>query len=221
MWNSGSTLVIAGGLLWGASWRHRQTIRVLRAVQRAALLTGVAIILLMAVFPEELGSRLTIYSESLLPGSPTSELVHRTQTYPFKQLENAFEDPGWPMGYGTGTCGLGLQYLRRFFSVQPPQVGVESGMGNLVLELGVLGLVFWLVLGLAIAFSAWNLVKHLRGTPWFPLAFSIFLYAFLLFFPMTYTGNSAYQDFLLNSYLWLLLGILYRLKLFPREFQPA
>jgi hypothetical protein len=33
---------------------------------------------------------------------------------------------------------------------------------------------------------------------------------------MTFTGMQAYQDFILNSYMWLLLGILFRLpKLAP------
>jgi hypothetical protein len=223
MWNLGTSLVMVGGFLWGSPWRQGETMRVLRAIQRAALFTGVGMLLLMLLFPEQLGTRLTIYSESLLPSSPTSELIHRTQTYPIQQLEYTFEDPRWPIGHGTGTSGLGLQYLRRFLGIQPQPIGVESGMGNLVVELGVLGLLLWLVLGLAIAFSAWKVVKHLRGTPWFSLAFSIFLYAVIIFFPMTFTGIS-YQDFMLNSYLWLLMGVLYRLyslKQCPKEPQAG
>ena len=38
---------------------------------------------------------------------------------------------------------------------------------------------------------------------------------------MMYTGASAYQDFVFNSYLWLTLGILYRLQLFPTAAQIA
>ena len=223
MWNLGSSLVMVAGFLWGAPWRQRETMRVVRAIQRTALFIGGAMILLMVVFPEKLGTRLTIYSETLLPSSPSSELVNRTQTYPIQQLEYAFADPRWPIGHGTGTSGLGLQYLRRFFGIQPQPIGVEGGAGNLVVELGVLGLLLWLVLGLAIAFSAWKVVKNLRGTPWFPLAFSIFLYAVMIFFPMTFTGL-PYQDFLLNSYLWLLMGVLYRLyslKQCPKEPQAG
>jgi hypothetical protein len=223
MWNLGSSFVMVACFLWGAPWRQGETMRVLRAIQRAALFIGVAMILLMVLFPERLGTRLTIYSETLLPGSPNSELVRRTQTYPIQQLEYAFEDPRWPIGHGIGTSGLGLQYLRRFFGILPQPIGVEGGMGNLVVELGVLGLLLWLVLGLAIAFSAWKVVKHLRGTPWFPLAFSIFLYAVMIFFPMTFTGL-PYQDFLLNAYLWILIGVLYRLyslKQCSKELQSA
>ena len=221
MWNSGSALVMTAGLLWGSPWRQRETIKVLRTIQRAALLTGIGLFLLLTIFPEELGSRLAIYSETLLPDSPTSELVHRTQTYPLQQLQFAFEHPRWPIGYGTGVCGLGLQYIVRLTGTRPPQVGVESGMGNLVVELGVLGLVLWIIMGLAIVLSAWKIVNGLRGSPWFPLAFSIFLYATLLLFPMMFFGTSAYQDFILNAFLWLLLGVLYRLKSWPKALQAA
>ena len=113
MWNAGITLVVAAGFLWGAPWRQGEAIRVVRAIQRTALFIGIAIIVLLTIFPEELGSRLAIYSETLVPSSPASELVNRTQTYPLKQLGYAFDYPRWPYGYGIGTCSLGGQYVTR------------------------------------------------------------------------------------------------------------
>lgn len=52
---------------------------------------------------------------------------------------------------------------------------------------------------------------ELPRSPWFPLAFTIFWYAFLLLFPITFTSMVAYEDFVLNAYLWVLLGICFRL----------
>ena len=66
-------------------------------------------------------------------------------------------------------------------------------------------------LSAAILFHAWRIVRGLKGSPWFPLGFMIFLYAFLLFLPMTFTSMTPYQDFVLNAYVWLLLGVLFRL----------
>jgi hypothetical protein len=77
--------------------------------------------------------------------------------------------------------------------------------------MGIGGLIMWLVLAAAILISAWRVVRKLKGSPWFPLAFMIFLYAFLLLLPLTYGGLQPYQDFILNAYLWLLLGVLFRL----------
>jgi hypothetical protein len=222
MWNTGITLVIAAGFLWGAPWRQREAIRVLRAIQRTSLLIGIGLILLLTIFPKELGSRMAIYSETLMPDSPASELVQRTQTYPLKQLGYAFDHPRWPYGYGLGTCTLGGQYVMRIMHAAPMTgIGVESGFGNLIVELGIVGPILWIVLGVSITISSWRVVLKLRGTPWFPLAFAIFLYALILMFPMMFTGNSPYQDFVLNANLWLFLGILYRLALFPEAFEVA
>ncbi len=63
----------------------------------------------------------------------------------------------------------------------------------------------------AILFPARRVLKKLRGSPLFPLAFTIFWYAGLLLLPMTFNGLQPYQDFVLNAYLWLLLGIVFRL----------
>jgi hypothetical protein len=54
-------------------------------------------------------------------------------------------------------------------------------------------------------------VKKLKGSPWFPVAFIIFLYAFVLLLPITFTSMVTYQDFIVNAYFWLMLGLLFRL----------
>lgn len=221
MWNAAITLVIVAGFLWGAPWRQREAIRVLRAIQRTALLIGIAMIFLLTMFPDALGSRLAIYTETLMPNSSTSELVHRTRTYPLQQLGFAFDNPRWPLGYGIGTCSNGFQYVIRITGAQPISVSVENGFGNLLLELGIVGLILWIVLGFSVATSAWVVVKTLRGTPWFPLGLATFVFTVLVFFPMMFFGNSAYQDFLINSTLWLQLGVLFRLRGFHEAAQLA
>jgi len=218
MWNAGIALVVAAGFLWGAPWRQGEALRMIRTIQRVTLAVGLGTVLLVTFFPEELGPRMAIYSETLLPNSPTSELVHRTQAYPLQQLGYAFDHPRWPYGYGIGTCSLGVQYIIRIMHVRPMYIGVEGGVGNLIVELGIVGLVLWVVLGLAISLSAWKVVRELKGTPWFPLSFVIFLFSFLLFFPMTYVGTS-YQDFVVSAYLWLLLGMLYRQRMLSKAAQ--
>lgn len=219
MWNAGIALVVAAGFLWGAPWKQREVLRVLRAIQRTILFAGIGIILLVTLYPAELGSRLAIYSETLMPNSPASELVHRTQTYPLSQLQYAFNYPRWPYGYGLGTCTLGTQYVTRILHAPPMYVGVESGYGNWIVETGIVGLTLFLILGVAIVISTWKAVLKLRGSPWFPIAFVIFLFSFLLFFPISFVSFSAYQDYVINAYFWLLLGILLRLKIFCKTTQ--
>jgi hypothetical protein len=76
-------------------------------------------------------------------------------------------------------------------------------------------------MGLAILLSAWRVVKKLRGSHLFPVGFVIFWYAGLLLFPMTFAAMMAYEDFVLNAYLWLLLGILFRLPTLALSSQYA
>ena len=94
----------------------------------------------------------------------------------------AFNYDRWPYGYGIGTTALGGQYVARFFNVKPPVIGVESGYGTLVVEMGIVGLILWLVMSVAILFAAWKVVKKLKGSPWFPLGLRDFLVRVLFAF---------------------------------------
>jgi hypothetical protein len=211
MWGLANALATSVAFIWGAPWRQKEAARVFRSIQRVALATGLGIILLFATYPDALLARLAIYQETLSPDSPKNELVHRGWSYPVQNFVGAFNYERWPYGYGIGTTALGGQYVARFFKVKPPVVGVESGYGTLIVEMGIGGLILWLIVSFAILFSAWKVVKKLRGSPWFPLAFVIFWYAFFLLFPATYGGIQSYEDFLMNAYLWLSLGVLFRL----------
>jgi hypothetical protein len=211
MWGTGSAIVIAVAFLWGAPWKQREVARVFRTLQRAALGITLAMVALFFIFPDALLSRLSIYSETLTPGSSTSELQHRTWNYPLRNFLGAFDFERWPYGYGIGTSSGGVQYVAHIFHEKPMGIGVESGFGTLVVEMGVGGLALWLIMSFTILWSAWGVVRKLRGSPWFPIAFVIFWYAFLLLLPMTFTSIAIYEDFVINAYLWLLLGILFRL----------
>lgn len=211
MWGMINAAVTSIAFVWGAPWRQGEVVRVFRSIQRVVIGIALGMVLLFYAYPDALLSRLAIYEETLLPSSPRSELVHRGWTYPIENFLGAFTYDRWPYGYGIGTTALGGQYVARFFHVRPPVVGVESGFGTLVVEMGIGGLILWFVISTAILFSAWKVVKKLKGSPWFPLGFVIFWYAFFLLIPATYGGIDAYEDFLLSAYFWLLLGLLFRL----------
>jgi hypothetical protein len=211
LWCVGSALVGTAAFFWGAPWRQKEVTRVFRTILRATAGIVLGITLLSLLFPEALLSRVEFYTETLSPTSTSSELQYRTWDYPVRNLLNAFSYDRWPLGYGIGTAALGTQYVAKFFNAKPVGVGVESGFGTLVVEMGIGGLVLWLVMSFAILLSAWRVVKKLKGSPWFPIAFVIFWYAGLLLIPITFTGMQAYEDFILNAYLWLLLGMLFRL----------
>jgi len=211
LWGVIDIIVVSAAFLWGAPWKQRDVVRVLRTFVRAAVGVALAVVMLLTIFPEALLGRLAVYSETLSPNSSASELTHRARDYPLQNFLGAFNYERWPYGYGIGTTALGTQYVARIFGVKPPAGGVESGFGVLIVEMGIGGLLLWLVMAIAVIVSAWKIVRKLRGSPWFPVGFVIFWYAFLMLFPLMAGGIQAYEDFVLNAYLWLLLGILFRL----------
>lgn len=210
MWTMINGTVTSIAFVWGAPWRQGEALRVFRAIQRAIMATALGIVLVFLIYPDAILSRLAIYQETL-GGGTHSELGHRAWDYPLQNFLGAFDSGRWGIGYGIGTTALGGQYVARFFHVTAPTVGVESGFGALVVEMGIVGLILWIVMAVAIAFAAFKTVKKLRGSPLFPLGFAIFWYSFVLLLPTTFAGIQAYEDFLLNAYLWLMLGILFRL----------
>jgi hypothetical protein len=213
----GSGLILAAAFLWGAPWRWGQAHRLLKMIWRTAAAAGIAVLIAVFVFPEAVGARWSYYAETILPGSPAEELTARLESYPVQEFERAFTQGGWVLGHGIGTASLGVQYVSRWLGQQPPDIGVESGYGSIVLEYGILGLFLWWLWTAALLISAWKIVRKLRQTVYFPLAFAFFWYAFLILYPMTYGSLSGYQDYILNAYLWLLIGILFRLPALADE----
>ena len=207
----GSSLVLGAAFLWGAPWRNRQARRIVRAIWRTSAAVGIALLLAVFIFPKAIGARWSYYAETIVPSSPTEQLTGRMQSYPVQEFEKAFTQGGWAFGHGIGTTSLGVQYISRWLGQQRPNFGVESGYGNIVLEYGILGLFLWWLWTAALLISAWKIVRSLRQTEYFPLAFAIFWYALLILYPMTYGTLNSYQDYILNAYLFLLIGILYRL----------
>lgn len=206
---NGTAAAIA--FFWGAPWRQGEAMRMVRTVQRVLLGTVVAVVILLFTFPDALLSRYAFYNETLSLDSPASELVYRARDYPLHNFLSVFDSPRWAYGYGLGTASLGTQYVARIMHAAPMDIGIESGYGAIVLEVGIVGFALWLVLTASIISSAWKVVKKMRGSPLFPLAFVIFWYTFMVFVPLTYNGLNTLQNFVMNAYLWLLLGILFRL----------
>ncbi len=215
-----SSFVLVAGLLWGTPARWRLGGRVPKALTAGFGLAAIVLLLMVQFFPQELGARWALYAETLSPESPKTELFTRTWNYPIDEFLHAFAFPKWPLGYGIGTASLGGQYVARILGAPPTGVGVESGYGTILLELGPLGLLLWTAWTLVLVISGWRVVRRLRGSTVFPIGFEILWFVFLVLFPFTYSSLATYQNFVLNAYLWLSVGILYRLPELQEQDRP-
>jgi hypothetical protein len=218
---SASALMMTAAFLWGAPWRWGQGHRMVKALRRALLVGAVGLILMGTIFPAVLGANWAFISETLSWGGQGSELQNRSLDYPIQNLQKAFQHERWVYGYGTGMNSLGMQYVARILNEPEPNIGVESGYGSLVVEFGVFGLVLWIFWVSALLWSGWRIVKQLRQTIYFPIAFAIWWYAVLILVLLLYLAISPYQNYVNNAYLWLLLGILYRLPALAKMPQPV
>lgn len=206
-----STIVLGAGFLWGAPWRHRQAHRVLKAVRRSFLVAAAALALVLLLFPQEAGSRIAYYAETLLPDSSAYQLGNRSWDYPIQNLKDAFDRPNWVLGNGIGTASLGIQYVAKLLHQAPPNLWVEEGFGVMIVEMGLIAPFLWILWSIALLYHAWKIVRRLRETRLFPIALAIFWYSFVLLIPFTFGSLSSYQNYICNAYFWLLVGILFRL----------
>lgn len=217
---TGSILVFVAALTWGMRGRWRLRNAVQRTIGRISLGVGGMLLTAAVLFPQAVGARWAFYYQTVAPWSPASELMYRVQEYPIAEFLKAFTYRGWPLGYGIGTASLGGQYLASAFDVSGTGAVVESGYGALVLEMGIPGLLTWLAWTIAVVWSAWKVVASLRGSELFPLGLALFWFAFMLLFPLTYGSLAAYQNFILNAYFWILLGVHFGLPRL-REFEAS
>jgi hypothetical protein len=211
MYSTASAVVLAVAFLWGAPWRHRQAHRSVKTIYRSLGMAVLVLAAIILIFPEEAGSRIAFYAETLLPSSSAYEVNTRVWDYPVDNLLAAFDNPHWVFGNGTGTASLGEQYVSKFLGRPPLRLWVEEGYGQLIVEMGIIAPFVWILWTTVLLYHSWKVVRGLRGTRFFPIAFSIFFYAFLLLYPFTYGGLMAYQNYVSNAYLWLLVGVLFRL----------
>jgi hypothetical protein len=217
---SASALIMAAALLWSAPWRWGQGRVLLKALRYAFVAVGAGLILLLYVSPKIFGANWAFFSETMSPTGAGSELQYRVVDYPLINLELAFEHQNWIWGYGTGTDSLGVQYVAELLHVRR-HYDVENGLGTLIVEMGILGPILWLVWVCPLLLAAWRIARKLRQTVYFPVAFAIFWYCFILLIGMTYLTISNYQNFVLNAYLWILIGILFRLPYLAELPPPA
>ncbi len=214
-----TAVLLSAAFVWGAPLGKVASYRLVKAIRQSFIYIALAVALLTILFPESVLPRFTLYQETLDPRSEHFEAAHRAWAYPLGGFEAALDDPAWFMGHGTGTFSLGTQYVARIMGVPRLSGGVENGFGALIQEFGIMGPILWIFWATSLLAAAVKVTLKLKGTWGFPIATSITWYAFILPFTLTWGGIAPYQNFVVNAYFWLLIGLLFRLPYLVKKSQ--
>jgi hypothetical protein len=206
-----TAVLLSMGFLWGASWKNQQAHRTIKAIRWSVIVAILGLVVIFALFPREAGSRLEFYTETLLPSSTDYQLGNRIWEYPIVNFLATFSQPNWMMGNGIGTASLGTQYVTMLTGKPALGIGVEEGYGSMILEMGIVAPFLWILWTASLLYYSWKVICCLRETRLFPIALAIGWYAFLLLYPWTYASLAGYENYTCNAFLWLLVGILFRL----------
>jgi hypothetical protein len=206
-----SSVVLSFALLWGGPWRQRRISRLSKAISIVAVVGAIGILGATTFFPDATAARWEYYTKTLSPTSSTSQLGNRAWEYPTNQIGSVFERPNWAWGDGIGMYSLGKQYVYKLTGAPMLLMGPESGYATLILELGIIGPVLWTAWTVSLLIAAWRVVRKLKQTPYFPIGFAIFFFAFTLLGPSTFYELNGYQNYTTCAYLWLTVGMLFRL----------
>ena len=205
-----SALALSAGFLWGAPWRQRQGHRLVKVLRRSVIFGALGLAAVFLIFPEQAGSRLAFYSETLNPDSSAYQGTSRAWSYPMGNLQEALDNPHWAIGNGIGTASLGTQYVAKLVD-ERPLYGVEEGFGTMIVEMGILAPFLWILWSAAMLYYLWKVVRDLRETRLFPIGFAFFWCVFLVLYPLTYLTIAVYENYVCNIYLWIFVGIAFRL----------
>ena len=211
VYSAASIPLLGVGFLWGAPWKQRQARHMGKAIRRSFIGAVLGLTAIILIFPTEVASRLAFYEETLLPTSSAYEAGYRSWEYPIRNLMLAFTNQNWVMGNGIGLASLGSQYVSKLLGQPPFSLWVEEGYGQLIIEMGIVAPFLWVAWTAALLYYMLQVLRGLRQTRFFPIAFAIFWYAFLLLYPLTFGGLAPYQNYVNNAYLWLLVGIFFAL----------
>jgi hypothetical protein len=217
-----SAVVLVAAILWGSGRGAGQLIRAGKAIRLAVTFAALALLFMTFLYPDAIKARWALYSETLTPGAAKSELGYRAWDFPVHAVQSVFTQPNWEFGNGIGAVSLGTQYVSAVLGTPKPWYASKSGYGSLILEFGMIGPFIWLLWTGSLLYCAWKVVRKLKRTPLFPIGFAIFFYALYVLVLGFFYALSMYQNYLSNAYMWLTLGMLFRLPgLLEQQLAPA
>jgi hypothetical protein len=177
-----------------------------RAVGMVASIVFAGVIL-TALLPGVVGTRLRWYSETLDPRSSLNEWSFRAEAA-IENTERGLRIGGL-FGQGTGTESLGKQYLTGDPNQRAGLYQVEGGYASIAVELGAVGVALWLAWSIGWTVRQWRSIKAGRGHRRAAAAFVLFCWMLSFLFYWFVIGFQGFQNYVANAYFWLLSGVMF------------
>ncbi|MBZ9572239.1 hypothetical protein KJA15_02840 [Patescibacteria group bacterium] len=119
-------------------------------------------------------------------------------------------------GLGLGVRSQGLHYIpggQEWYEkeIASKRLGIESGLGKVLYELGFIGLLLFIFFYDQLFFSWLRRLKRLRKTALYSLGLSICLFSILMLL-WFFKGHQIFGDATTLIFFWFFMGILFRLK---------
>ena len=203
-----SALMMTSAFLWGAPWKWGQGHRLVKALRRGFFIGAIGLILMAEVFPMVLGDHWRFLSETLSYGGQGNELQERGLDYPMKNLELAFQHERWVEGYGTGVTSLGIQYVSKFTGSIDTANRRRKWIWQPVGRIWSFGSDSMVVLGLRSALVHMENRQEPSADSLFSVSICDMVVRVVLLIMLVYFGLPAYQNFVNNAFLWMLVGVI-------------
>jgi glycosyltransferase involved in cell wall biosynthesis len=210
VWISGGrTGVIAGALLVAmaaAGWLMSTKRLSRRSWSVVAVLTAVAGSVAV-MRPKQIANPLTWYWSTLNPFSPDNEWMFRVRSYGLDTLKGMLS--GGLFGLGPGHESLGKQYI--YGGPEHLTKGlytVEGGYAGVAVELGIIGLLLWLLWSVVWSGKLWRRLWTMRSVGNRVAGLVLFAWIFFFLFPAFFGGLQSFQNYTANAYFWLFSGLI-------------
>lgn len=174
------------------------------------VIVALALLVAVRVQPATYAPRVGFYSLSLDPRSEVDEWASLWRSYSSDAVNGLAI--GGAIGQGTGAQSLGRQYL--FGGTGYSTLGlylVEGGYASIAVEWGWIGLILWVVWTVAWLARGIRRLKRVQDHPLAQAGWILFGWIFLFLVVNFFVGLQVFQNYLANSFFWLLSGALFGL----------
>ena len=120
-------------------------------------------------------------------------------------------------GKGAGAFSQGIEYVEKRDALSYKKSLGETGIRNLLLEMGIIGLLAFYAMWGSIVFAMRRELRKISDSALKPVGFAIMIFTIAVLLRFTFMHGQALNDYAVLVPLWFFLGIFFKLKMLAEE----